>query len=279
MKLDLNAAWDQAVRLIGMNREVMLILSGVFFFLPYVMFTLLVPMPDIQAAAGPAVADTSLLAAELNGFIRQYWWAILLASAVQTAGALAVMAVLGDPRRPTVQAAIARGSALLPSSLLASALATCAAIAAVFFAILIGALTGSEVLTKTLALCAGPLALWLWTSLSLSSPAIAIEKIANPLAALRRSWRLTDGSRLRLAVFYVLLLVAFVVMFQVIGLAVSVLTALLSAESAIVVSTLLLGIVQATFSLLFFAVQASVHRLLARAERALESDSGAPGPA
>ena len=52
MKLDLNAAWDHAVRLIAANREVMLVLAGVFFFLPYVLFLLLVPVPEFAEMAG-----------------------------------------------------------------------------------------------------------------------------------------------------------------------------------------------------------------------------------
>lgn len=279
MKLDLNATWDQGVRLIGMNREVVLIVSGVFFFLPYVLFQLSLPLPDLAAAAGPAGADTSAMMAALNGFIAQYWWALLLYFAVQTTGALAVMAILGDPRRPTVQDAIARGGALLPSSLMTSLLAMLASLFVIVLATLLGAVVGSEVLTKTLALAAGPVAFWLWSALSLSIPAIAIEKIANPVASLRRSWQLTRGSRLRLAVFYVLLLVAFLVIFEVLGLATGLFTALFSAETAAVVSAIAMGVMQAVFSLLIFAVQASAHRLLARAERTLESDSGAPDPA
>ena len=39
MKLEMNRAWNDAVRLVRRSREVVLIVAGVFFFLPYLAFT------------------------------------------------------------------------------------------------------------------------------------------------------------------------------------------------------------------------------------------------
>src|SRR3546814_20607692 len=44
--------------------------------------------------------------------------------------------------------------------------------------------------------------------ISLVGPAIALDRLLNPVAILARSWRLTKGNSLRLAVFYVLLIIA-----------------------------------------------------------------------
>lgn len=267
MKLDLNAAWDQATQLIAANREMLLVLGGVFFFLPYVLFGLLVPMPDFAAVAGPSGENTPALMAAANGFLAEYWWAILLLVLVQTVGAIAVMAVIGDPRRPTVRAAMRRGAAYLLPNIGAQLLTSLATTLVLFVAVLLGALTGSRTVAATLSVFSLPVIVWLMTRLSLSGAAIAIEQVANPLTALKRSWRLTTANGARLVAFYLLLLAAFFVVSQVLGLIVGLLTALPGAEVARVLGALLSGLIYAALILIGYAVLASVHRQLARAER------------
>jgi len=71
-------------------------------------------------------------------------------------------------------------------------------------ALLLGALIGSDTVAATLAVFALPLILWLLTRLSLSGASVAIEQVANPLAAISRSWQLTAGNSLRLLAYYLL---------------------------------------------------------------------------
>lgn len=267
MKLDLNAAWDHAVRLIAANREVMLVLAGVFFFLPYALFLLLVPVPDFAAVAGPSGENSPALMAAVNGFLAEYWWAILLLVLAQTVGGLAVMAVVGDPARPTVREAMRRGAAYLPASVVAQLLTSLASMLAVVVAILLGALTGSQALAGALALFALPVVIWIMTRWSLSGAAIAIERLGNPVAALRRSWRLTKGNSLRLFAFYVLLLAAYFVITLVLDLLVRIATALPGAQIAEILGALLSSMISAVMVAIGYAVLAAVHRQLARAER------------
>lgn len=268
MKLDLNAAWDHAVRLVAMNREVMLVLAGVFFFLPYVVFFLLVPMPDFAAIAEMAGDNRqAAMSSALNGFLADYWWAILLLSLVQMIGGLAVMAVVGDPARPTVGDAMRRGVTFLPSNVAAQFLVSLAFVGVLFVAILIGALTGSETMAATLSVFSLPVVVWLLTRLSLTGAAIAIEGVANPLSAIGRSWRLTKGSGLRLVAFYLLLFAAFFVISQVLGLIVRLVTAFPNADVATILGALLSSLIYAVLIVISYAVLASVHRQLARAER------------
>lgn len=267
MKLDLNAAWDQAVRLVAVNREVLLVLGGVFFFLPYVLFNLLVPVPDFTSAAGPSGENAPALIAAVNGFVGQYWWVILLFVLIITAGAIAVMAVIGDPARPTVGVAMARGGVFLLPSFGAQILTSLATSLVMFVVTFVGALTGSRGIAVTLSIFALPVIVWLMTRWSLSNAAIAIDRIANPVAALRRSWRLTSGNGLRLVAFYILLFAAFFVVSQVLGLVVGVLIALPGAEVAHVLGALLSGLIFTAMMLLAYAVVASIHRQFARAER------------
>lgn len=279
MKLDLNAAWDQAVRLIAANREVLLVLGGVFFFLPYVLFTLLTPMPDFATVAGPSGDNRAALEAAINGFLAEYWWALLLLVLAISAGAIAVMAVIGDPTRPTVGAAMKRGGVFLPTSLAAQVLSSLATSLALMVATLLGFLTGSTGVAATLSIFALAVIIWLMTRWSLSGAVIAIEKIANPIAALRRSWRLTAGNGLRLLAFYVLLFIAFFVISQVLGLVIGLIVALLEAEMARVLQALLGGLVTTALILVGYAVIASIHRQFARAERTRAEETGAPDPA
>ena len=279
MKLDLNAAWDQAVRLIGTNREVMLVLGGVFFFLPYVLFSLLAPLPDFATIAGPSGDNAPALMAAMNGFMAEYWWAVLLFALVHSAGALAVMAVIGDPSRPTVQTAMVRGGGYLPTDIAAQIMRSFATTLVLFVATFLGALTGSEGVAATLGIFALPIIIWLMTRWSLTGAVIAIDRTANPLAALRRSWRLTAGNGLRLVVFYVLLFAAFFVVSQVVGLVVRVIVALPGADLARVLGALLSGLLFTVLMLIAYAVLASVHRQFARAERTRAVDTSAPGPA
>lgn len=267
MKLDLNAAWDHAVRLLLMNREVMLVLAGVFFFLPYVLFFLLVPMPDFAGMAGASGGAEPAVMAAFNGFIAEYWWAILLLGLVQSVGGLAVMAVVGDPARPTVGEAMRRGGAFLLPSVGTQILTTLLTFVVLFVAIFIGALTGSRAIAGTMGVFALPVIVWLMTRLSLSGATIAIERVGNPVAALRRSWRMTQGNALRLVAFYVLLFAAFFVISQVFGLLVAFVTALPGAEVAAILGALLSSAVYAVMMAIGYAVLASVHRQLARAER------------
>lgn len=279
MKLDLNAAWDQAVRLIAANREVILVFGGVFFFLPLVLFTLLVPVPDFATIAGPSGDNRLAIEAALNGFIREYWWALLLLALTVSAGAIAVMAVIGDPARPTVGQAMSRGGAFLPTSFAAQILSSLATSLVLIVTGLLGLLTGSEAIGATLSIFALPVIGWLMIRWSLSGAVIAIEKTANPVAALRRSWRLTRGNGLRLFALYALLFAAFFVVSQVLGLVIRLIVALPGEEMARVLGALLSGLLLTAIILVGYAVLASIHRQFARAERTRDTDTGAPDPA
>lgn len=265
VKLDLNSAWDGAITLIGKNREMLLVLAGIFFFLPYVVFMLLVPM-DGLAAAG-ASGDQNAMMAAANAFFAQYWWAVLLLGLIQLVGATAIMAVIGDPARPTVNEAMSRGVVRLPSQIGAQFVVSLVLFTVLFVAILIGALTGSQGVAMLFALFSLPVVLYIGSRLSLAAPEIAIDDTLNPLKAIRTSWNLTKGTGLRLAAFYLLLIVAFLVIGQVIGLLLSLLTALPTAQLAEVLDALLSGLLNAAFGILGYAVLASVHRQMARSAR------------
>ena len=78
MKFDMSAAWNEATRLMAANRDVLLIVAGVFFFLPYVAF-MLIFMNELTALektwmAHPAAGgDIAKLRAELKAVNERLW--------------------------------------------------------------------------------------------------------------------------------------------------------------------------------------------------------------
>lgn len=253
------------------NREVVLVLAGVFFFLPLLVFSLTVPPPmGPQAMAATADAtDSTAVSAAMEAWLLRYWWALALLSVIQTVGGLAVMAVIGDPARPTVAEAMRRGGVYLITQIAAQIIFTLAAVAVIVVVMSVGALTGSKAIAGLLVLALIPFAFFAVARLSLTGPAIAIECIANPLAALRRSWQLVKGNTLRLLAFMILLFIPYVVISWVLGMIVRLIGALPGAETARIIEAVLSGLLNATILVIGYAVFASAHRQLVRGHAAL----------
>lgn len=262
MKLDLSTAWDGAMAMIRANREVVLVLAGVFFFLPYLAFSLLLPDTGIAEASAANEGDMDAMAAIVMEFYAEYWWALLLLALIQSVGAIASLAVLGDTARPTVADAIRRGVTLLPTQLGAQIIAALAIFAPIVLASAIGAASGSTALIGLLTLIGLPVMIYIVVKFSLTSPAIAIDQVRNPLAALASSWRLTRGNGFRLFFFFLLLIVAFVVVSTVLNLVIGLVLALLGEDLQLIGLAISGALINAIFSVVAYAVLASIHHQL-----------------
>jgi len=104
--------------------------------------------------------------------------------------------------------------------------------------------------------------LYLFTKFMLVPPVFAIERVANPITALGRSWRLTKGNSVRLFFFVVLLAIALVVVGGVISMILGLIFALAGKEIALVGNAIVSGLVNGTFYVIFLAVLAAMHRQL-----------------
>ena len=248
MKFDAGAAWNSATALIQRNRNVLTIVAGVFFFLPYFAIAMFLPAtvtPDPSAAA-----DVEAMVAAMAEIYAKNWWAILLVFIAQGIGTLALLKLLTDRARPTVGEALKKGAIAFPSYFVANLLS----VIAIGFAIL-----APTAIFPLLIVFAVPVVFYLLVKFSLIMPVIAIEGVLNPIGALARSWRLTKGNSFRLFLFYFLLMLALLI---VTGLANMVLVLLFAAIGG---QLEMIGIA-ATSSLLnaiFSVVVASVHRQLA----------------
>ena len=128
----------------------------------------------------------------------------------------------------------------------------------------VGMATGSPVVLAVMIAATGLLVLYAAIKTSLAAPVIAVEGVRNPIAALRRSWELTRGNSLRIALFFALVLIAFVVvMTAVMALAGAVLALTAGAKAQEITVMVLSSMLGAGMTLYFVAMLAAVHRQLA----------------
>ena len=108
MKFDMGAAWNEAMRLLAANRQVVAIVAGVFFFLPYLAFMLLF-MNQMEALEASQMAnpDPGAVGKAMFGFYGEIWWVLVLMAVIQAIGMLGLLALLTDRSRPTVGQALA----------------------------------------------------------------------------------------------------------------------------------------------------------------------------
>lgn len=260
MKLDMNAAWSDAVAMVKANREVMAVIAGVFFFLPSLAAVFLIPAPEMP----PPSAGAEVLRKFLIDFYSAYWLPFTLMALAQAAGFIALLALLRNESKPTVGQAIQTGFiGLLPyiGGQLLVGLG-----AALAFGILIGLpiAVGLQVIAFFTMLIGVVLVFYVMIKFSLTMPVIAIEREMNPLSTLRRSWALTKGNSLRLLLFYFLYALAFLAIALVIEMFFGLLFSLLDdGTAAAIANGSISGLTSAAGSLVFAAVLAAVHRQLA----------------
>jgi hypothetical protein len=262
MKLDMNRAWTEALSLIQANIGVVATVAGVFFFLPYLAFALLMP-ETANFAVEPNSDDPTAAFDQVMALYADIWWIMLLLIVAQTVGTLALLALLRADNRPTVGQAITVGAIGFLTSIAATI------ILYIGVGVIGGVLMGIAIASKITAL-AVILGLLLFVAFiypmvkfSLLAPVIAIDKVYNPLTALLRSWRLTKGNSVRLFFFYLLLFIALVVVSGVIGMIVMLVFGLMGEEVMLIGSGLINSAVNAVVIVLMLGVLAAVHRQLA----------------
>ncbi len=264
MKFDMSAAWSEAMRLIAANRDVVLIVAGVFFFLPYAAFAMIVgdQMTAIQAGASGGEADPGAAMEAMMSFYGSIWWLVLLMTIIQALGMLGLLALLKDRSRPTVGQALALGAKSLLPYLVAQILVSLILVVIVMipFAIGAGVSVAAGVIVGLVAFVA---AVYLFTKFSLVPAVIVIDRILNPITALGRSWRLTKGNSFRLFLFYFLLVVAIMVVGIVISIVIGLVFALAGSEAALIGNALVAGLLNAVWATLLLAALAAAHRQLA----------------
>jgi membrane-anchored glycerophosphoryl diester phosphodiesterase (GDPDase) len=104
--------------------------------------------------------------------------------------------------------------------------------------------------------------LYIAIKFSLVAPVMVREKVLSPINALRRSWNLTKGNSFRLALFYILLIIALLVISGVLTLVFGAL-ALVGGTAGTVITALLNALLNMATVIVSMSIIASVHRQLA----------------
>lgn len=254
MKLNTGKAWEEASRMIGANRELVLVVAGIFLFVPmFVLFQVLFAF-DWNLGDNPT---EEMIAEQIGAFFQQNWWALLLAMLGQLCGTIALLGLLGDPGKPTVSEVLRSIPKLILPAFGAQILVTLVT-------------QGPSLLTELLPpVAAGlasivllPITIYLAIKLTLTYAAIVIDGIRNPVSAMRQSWRLTKGNSLRIFGFvFAIAIVAIVlgiVVFIVLGLAL----AMAGARIQMIGLAIIMAMIVAAYGAVSVAVTAAIHRQL-----------------
>ncbi len=259
MKLDMSRAWNEATEMFKANREVMMVIAGVFFFLPS--FAAVLLMPQMQPPVG---SDEKAISEYLLAFYADNAPVLVLIGLAQLIGFIALQALLRDDSKPTVGDALKTGALGLLPYIGVQLLLALGLMLGIGILVGIPSALGLPMVAVGLMLLALVPIVYAGTKLSLVTAVIAIEKLMNPITIIRRSWQLTKGNSLRLFLFYLLLMVVFLVGTIVISSIVGLVVALLgNGTASLVANGIVSGLMSAGATMLFAAVIAAVHRQLA----------------
>ena len=257
MKFSMSEAWRDATAMMTANREVLLVVAGIFFFIPGVAMGL--AMGDVQhiMLADPENAQEMVLS-----FYADWGWLLALGGVASVLGYLSLLALLRDHNRPTVGEAIKIGLiGLLPAIGAYIVLVLGLGVVAALLAMIAG-VTGNAAIGLIVALVIVGVVAYVLVKVSLSGPVIAIDKVYNPFKILARSWQLTRGNSFRLFLFYLLLTVTYVVIAAVTSGIVAVLLVVVGQSVATTINAIISAAISAIAYLVFVAVLAAVHRQL-----------------
>lgn len=264
MKFSMSEAWRDATAMMSANREVLLIVAGIFFFVPSVILNLAMGDAQNVASANPEEAQVAVAAT-----YAQWWWLMLLITFVSVAGSLAMLALLRDHNRPTVGEAIKAGLVGLLPAIGTYLIVSIGAMLIILltFAVLgpvLGVDSANPSLQQLMLIASVGFLIMIYPAvkLSLAAPVIAIDKVGNPLKVLVRSWKLTKGNSLRLFLFYCLLFIVYIVLAIVVGMIMAVLILVAGQGAWLIINALISSALAAVASVVIVAVIAAAHRQL-----------------
>ncbi len=200
-QFDASAAWSAAVKMIGANREMMLVLGGLFFLIPQMLLGML--LPDVP----PGMEDEAATQAAMDIFA--VWWPLVLGVAViQAAGMLTLMVLLCDSGRPVVRDAIRTGIKAL-GPYVGATLVLVAGMGILALLILLPVtLAAGEAAAAVAMIPILAVALWVNVRTLTLAPVVAVGRERNPFEALKKAWGQTNGSGPRILMMVILFLLA-----------------------------------------------------------------------
>lgn len=260
MKLDTNLAWQNAHAAIKGNREALLAIAGVFFFLPSLAFSLLYPQPP--AAAGSMTPQQAM--AFFEKFYRESLPFTLAMTVTQIVGTMAILRLFAGANRPTVGDAIAKGA--VDAAVFLVTMFTVSLIGSILAGLILAlaAVTGQQAVAGITMAAVIVALFYVFLRLILVMPVMAVEGLRSPAAALPRSWALTRGNVTRILLFMMLMVLAYAVIVGVVSAVLGIVLALvIGATGAKIAVAILAAALGAVFTLYLFTSLAAIHRQLA----------------
>lgn len=166
MTFSYDATWQDISRMLRSQADILLIVAGVFLFLPALAQAFYFPLPVVKELNEAAVRT-------FLAYYEDSFFAVFSTRLVVLLGTGTLLSLLASPGAPTVGGAISASARLLPSLFLVDIISQ--------FLVFGG-----------LALLIAP-GLYLLGRMAVATPAMMAENIGNPLRALGRSFTLTHG--------------------------------------------------------------------------------------
>ena len=255
MKFDGNLVWKQASATMAANRELVLALAGVFFFLPSFALIMLIKQPQVPSGGTP-----EQMMAVLEPFVAAMLPWFVIGSVVQTLGQVTLLELFGRGGRSTVGEALRGGLGVL-LSYIALQLFTGFMIASV----LVLAAGLGNLISPILGVGLGIyLACQVYARFVAAGAVIVVERQKNPFAALARAITLSRGNGFRLGNFLFLVGVAAFILLMVLTLIVGIVAALTMGEgrAAEIFSGFFSSAASAVAIAYFAAIIVAIHRQL-----------------
>lgn len=267
MTFDSNRAWQDAMAAIRACRSLLVPVAGVFFLIPGVATSFF--LGDVQARIMENLDNREVLNSIVEAEFGKIMGISLFAMIAGFIGYLAVLVLLTDRTRPTVGEAIGRGVRYLPSLLGAVIVGYLGLMLGIMLIAIIGGILSAVLGSAGAALmiiAIFALVLAVTVRLSLALPVIVVENALNPVSALVRSWRLTQGNAFRLLGFYALLFIAYVVIAVILMVVIGAVTGVAGGgepgEVTLILAGILSGAISAVVGVIASAVLAAVRAQL-----------------
>ncbi|WP_336985750.1 glycerophosphoryl diester phosphodiesterase membrane domain-containing protein [Altererythrobacter aquiaggeris] len=270
MNFDMGRTWQEAVSLVKANFQLLALLAGVFMIIPGVIF--MSTTPGLSELMVPGT-DPEQMAAMFEGMAGTFIGVGLIAFLAQSVGYMAMIALMGR-HRPTVGEAIGAGvKSLLP--LIAAFLVFVIVYLVVSLLVMLvlggtlaalgaagGGVTGGVGFFAIIVVFAiFFLIVFVMTRLSLTMPIIVLENTMNPFTALSESWKRTRANKWAIFGFYMLIVIAYLVLSMVIMMLVGAIFAVMPAGSTATFGLALANsIIGAIVAMLFSGILVSMHR-------------------
>ncbi len=266
-KLDMGMAWTQATGLIGTNRDTIGAIAGLFFFLPALALALFAPELVSPEPAAPANADPQVamqaMMAQITQAYSDNWPLFLVMTIIQFVGSMSLLALLTDRGRPTVREALMIGLASILPYVAAQLLSTLAIALAIGLPLGLIAAAGSPVAAVLAGFVLALVGLYMFVKFTLTAPVIAIEGERNPVKALARSWKLTKGNSVRIALFLLLLFFTIGIIAALVSGIIGLIFSALGSQVAMIGNGVVSALVNSGIGVIFLVVIGAIHRQLA----------------